>query len=120
MLGLLRPLALVVAERGLVDEQVCALREVEERQGRRGVAGDAKSSARSRLPENLLGPHDGAVGQRDRLSRLEPAAIAPCTDAQRVCGLDVEAARPRLLYEGIAERRHAVRDPERRNAVVAP
>ena len=64
-----RPLALLLAERRLVDEQLGALREVEIGERRRGVAGDRAPSVPARgSPSTCVGRDDGAVGERDRLA----------------------------------------------------
>ena len=89
---LLRALALLLAEGRLVDEQLGALREVDVRERRRGVAGDEHLPPGARRPEHLLRRHDAAVGERDRLAGLEPAALGARRDAERVGGRDVEAA----------------------------
>src|SRR5262249_36541706 len=56
----------------------------------------------------------------DRLAALEPAAVGAGWNAERVSGLDVEAAGTRLLDEGVADRRDAVRDLERLESVLVP
>ena len=112
-------LALVVAERRLVDEQLGVVREVDVVERRRGVARDQHLAARARRAEHLIRRHDAAVVERDRLAGLQAPALGAGRHAERVGLRDVEAARPRLLDERVAERRHAMRHLERDDAVLA-
>src|SRR5581483_6465280 len=59
------------------------------------------------------------VRQRQRLAALEDPAFATGRNAERVGRLDVEAARAVVLDERVAERRDAVVERERVDAVLA-
>ena len=111
MRGLARPLALLVEERGLVDEHFgLAGRLEDDRRGSR-IARDDELSAGARRAEHLVGRDDDPLVQLDRIAALEQAPLAR-VDAESVGGLDVEAARPRLLDERVADRRDTVRRRE--------
>ena len=61
-----RPLLLVIAEGGLVDEQVRVLRRPRQRGARPRVSGDDQPPAVARRAQHVLGLHQGAVRQRHR------------------------------------------------------
>jgi hypothetical protein len=85
------PLAFVLEEGRLVDEQVGADGRFEDGPRRRRVARDHDRPPGPRIAEHLLGPHPGAVPERDRLAALERAALGPEGHAERIRSLDVEA-----------------------------
>ena len=117
VLGLPRSHGLVDAEGRLVHEQVGALGRGDDRRGRercRPLRTSLRPAARG--AENLLGRHDGSVRKRDRLAPLERAALGPGRDAEPIGGLDVEAAGPFVLDEGVAERGVPVARPQTRAA----
>ena len=107
VLRLARAVALVVAEGRLVDEQVGArARPRHARDGAR-VAGEDDRPPGPRRPEHLAGVIVAAVRKRDGVAALERAALRPGRDAERVGSHDVEAARPRMLDQRVADRRDA-------------
>ena len=114
MAGLARAAALVLAEGRLVHEQVGAGRVDLDRLDGRGVAGVDDPAARAVLPHDLLG-RDAVDG----LSALQATEVRALGDAERACGLDVEAARPVVLDERVAVGLDAVVDRERRDHEVA-
>ena len=115
-----RALALVGEERRLVDEHVRAPGRLDDRGRGRRVPAEHELATGPRRAEHLLRRHDRTVGERHRLSALEPPALRPVRDAELVRDLHVEAARPLVLDERVAERRHAVVDRERLERVAAP
>ena len=107
---LARPLALVLAEGRLVDEHVGAARGLDHRSA--GPLSPAITTFRPGRAgtEDLVRRDRPAVRERHRLAALERAALRARRYAERVGGLHVEAARPRVLDERVADGRHAVSD----------
>ena len=102
-----------------MHEHIPALGDLEHARGRRSVAGEDDLAAGARRAEDLLGADRSSVGELDCLARLEAAEERPFRDAELPRGLDVEAAGPRQLDEGVAVRRDAVGDLDREDPVVA-
>ena len=92
--GLLCALALVLEERRVVDEQVCAPGRLEDARRRRRVTGNHHGAARPGLPEHLVGCDDASLRKRDGLAALERTALWTVRDVECIGRLDVEAARP--------------------------
>ena len=82
--GLVGALALLLGEGGLVDEDVCVLRDLEDARRRRRVAGEDDPPPGPRRPEDLLGAHLAAVRKLDRLAGLETAEERPVRHSQRL------------------------------------
>ena len=110
---LARAAALVLGERRLVDEDVGAVRCLDDVWRGRGVAGQREFPPRPSRTEHRVRGDDRAVGQRQRLARLEHPALPAGGHAERVGRGDVEAARPLVLDERVAERADTVLDGER-------
>ncbi len=102
-----------------MDEQVGVDGGLEDRARRPGVAREDDPPPAPRLAEHVGGPHDRAVGERHVLPALERAEERARRDAEPRRSLDVEAARPLLLDERVADRRGAVVDLNRLDRVVA-
>ena len=71
------------------------------------VAGDHDPATGPRRADDLLGPHAG-----DLLPALQAPEVRPLRHAERARRGGVEAARPVVLDERVAVRRHAVLDRE--------
>jgi hypothetical protein len=99
---------LVVRERRLVDEHVGAMRRDDDGVGRRGVARDDDPAPGARLAHDLLGRHAG-----DRLPPLQAPEVGARRHAQPLRQLGVEATRPRVLEQRVAERGAAMAHGER-------
>ena len=101
--GQARPIALLLPEGRLMDQQVGRVGGDRERLAGRGVAGDDDLAARARLADHLLGAHAG-----NGLAALQASEIGSGRDAQYRRELGVEASRPRVLDQHVAIGEHAV------------
>ncbi len=104
----------------LVHEQVGMVRRLDD--ARRGcrVAGEHDLSAGPPRPEHRVGRDHAPVGERQRLASLEDAPLPPGWDADRIGGVHVEAPRPLVLDEGVADGGDAVVDGEGVDPILAP
>src|SRR3954468_6978327 len=105
--GLERALALLLDERRLVDEDVGAVGRDANHLAREAVPRDHNAPARPVGPDHLVGSH--AV---DRLAALEAPEVGAELDADLHRELVVEAPRPVLLDDRVAEGLRAVADVE--------
>ena len=71
-----------------------------------------------RAAEHLLGPHFATVGEGDRLAALQQATLGAERHTERIGRLDVEASRALVLDQRVTDRRDAVLDGKRHQAVV--
>jgi hypothetical protein len=117
--GLVGALAFLLGERGLVNEDVGALGNLEHRRRRCRVARQYDRPPGPRVAQHLFGHDPSAVAQYDGFPGLKAAEVRPRLHAERLGCRHVEAPRPGHLDEGIAVRRHAVGDSEHDHAVVA-
>jgi hypothetical protein len=118
--GLVGSLLFLRSEGRFVHEQVGGLRRFEDHPGGPGVPGQNDLPPRSRRAQDPGGVHLAPVCRLDGFARLEAAEEWPFRNPERPSGLDVEAARPLRLNQGIAVRVHTVLDFEGADAVVAP
>ena len=102
------PRGLVLAEGRLVDEHVGAHGCRDDAVGRSCVAAEHERAPGPSGAEHVFGRDHRAVGERHCLSALQRAPLGSRGNAEGVRGRYLEAARPLVLDEGIAERRVAV------------
>jgi hypothetical protein len=118
--GLVRALALLHRERGLVNEHVGVPGGLAHRVRGARVAGEDDLPPGPRRAENLLGAHCRAVGQLQALAALQATKKRALGHAATSSFVEVEAPWTRFLDKCVAVRRHAVLDLERLDSVVAP
>ena len=104
-------LGLLLGEAGVVDEQLGAAGGLDGRLAGAGVAGDRDRPARAGLPHHLLGP-DAARRAVDRLAPLQGGEGGAFGHAEPLRRLEVEAAGPLVLDQGVAAGADAVLDLE--------
>ena len=110
-------LALVLEERRLVDEQIGAGRRLDDRSRRRGVPGDHELPAGPGGPSTSSGCTIAAAGERDRLAAPAGRPLgAGGTPSASAASTSKRPGRV-VLDERIADRRDAVVDGERHEAV---
>ena len=102
-----------------MDEQVGLVRGLTTTRGRRGVAGQHDLAARSSRAEHRVGGDHPAVASVIGSPPWSNPTLPAGRDAERVRGVDVEAAGPLVLDERVADRGDAVIDGERLDAVLA-
>ena len=90
-----------------MDEQVGRVRVDLGGLARPRVAGDDDAAPGARRADHLLGPHAG-----DGLAALQAPEVRALRDAERARRRGVEAPRPVVLDEGVAEGGRAVVDRE--------
>jgi hypothetical protein len=112
-------LLLLVGKGCLVDEHVGLTGGVEDYPRRAGVTGHDDLPALTRGAEHLARQHLAAVRGRDGLAGLKAAEERSLRNAERACGVDVEAPRPLALHERVPVRVHAVLHVESDDPVVA-
>ena len=118
--GLIGPLLFFRSEGRLMHEQVGGLCRFEDYPGGPGVSGQDDLPPRSRRAQDPGGVHLVSVCRPNGLARLEAAEERAFGNPEGSRGLDVEAARPLRLDQGIAVRVHTVLDLEGADAVVTP
>src|SRR5439155_20942228 len=111
--GLVRALPLVLEEGRFVDQQVGPACGFENGRRDGGIPGDNDRPAGARVTEDLIRSDDATVYKRQCRAALEHPALGPRRYAERVGRGDVEASRSVVLDQRVADRRDAVRDPER-------
>ena len=109
--GLGGPLGLVVAEAAVVDQDGRALGGRGRLGTRRRVPRQDDAAAAPRLAHHVGRTHR-ALAPLDLLAALQGPERRPRIDAEPPRGLGIEAARPILLDERVAERPYAVADRE--------
>jgi hypothetical protein len=95
------------------------MRDLEHGPGRHRVAGDNELPTGPRRAEHRVRCDRAPVRKRHGVSALERAAFRPGRDAERIGLLDVEAARSRMLEQGVTDRGDAVGNREGDEVVVA-
>jgi hypothetical protein len=105
-------IALLLGERGLVDEQVRPVRGDPHGVGRCGVAGDDQLAPRPRRAHDLIRRHPA-----DRLAALQPPEVRPGHDAQALRLGRVEFTGALVLPQHPGQGRDAVLDADGRQRV---
>ena len=119
MPGLVGPLSLLLAEGGLVHEQLGApaAASTHVRDGAPSPAMDHLAVRGRGGPAPARAPRR-PVGERYRLAPLQGSPLAPCRDAQRVGGLDIETTGPLVLDAARSRAENAVLDGDGIDGVV--
>src|SRR4051812_35168382 len=113
MAGLMGTVGLLIAEGGLVDEQVGAVRDGNGHVAGRGVAAEDELAAAAGGAQDLVGSDACAVAGRDRLAPLKAAEVRARLHAPLDSSPLVEAARAILLDQRVPVCLHAMAHVER-------
>src|SRR5712691_8522170 len=105
MAGVAGAIALFVAERCLVNQEIGALRGVDRRGTGTRIAGERDDAARASGSHEAIGRQLSAISQLDGLTLGKFAPKWTFRDSSCFRFLDVKAPTPNMLLKDIAERR---------------